>query len=566
MSIVKMRKMVRKNIRIRLFGRSLELWSPMAITFGLIVIIFIVGTYYIYSPGGGGGGPRSSERNVTPVIAVVDGHKISRNIYEARLHYQSQDVDVTQLPALKVQLLDSMIDAELLLAAAQAENIQVTDADIEARKDEIVEEMMATQYADRSMLRSLLEQKNMSLEEFKRDLRRNRLPDDDRIRTQLLFDKLEQRIRDSVNVTEEDVKEYFTEVKARHILIDPRRIMEDANSDEEGEDEGTPDEEASEEGEPETEDRMTLDEAKAEARERLLEIRQQIEDGADFAELAKQHSDCPSAEKGGDLGWFGRSSAGLGYMDPAFEEAALALEPGQLSDVVESYAGLHLIEVEDTRVSLPDGYEENKDHYREMLQMRREAEAWQAYLQGLRDRAEIEIVDPELKAYKLIREDPEKYGGQAAELLAAAAQADPYNVTARFQLAELLSSTGQTDTAIDILTKLVDGERKVQSAAVYLELGRLLKEAEREEEALQRLKSASEYAQGFDDRNRRTHSSLQALYQEMGKTDLAEREQEWLDEYDENMASMQSQPLVLPETDQGQDDEGSEPVDEDGSE
>lgn len=74
------------------------------------------------------------------------------------------------------------------------------------------------------------------------------------------------------------------------------------------------------------------------AKVQIDQLRSEIEGGADFAELASEHSDCPSGARGGDLGPFGR-----GAMVPEFENAAFALEPGGLSDVVETAFGYHLI-------------------------------------------------------------------------------------------------------------------------------------------------------------------------------------------------------------------------------
>lgn len=79
---------------------------------------------------------------------------------------------------------------------------------------------------------------------------------------------------------------------------------------------------------------------KDEARVQIEEYHRQITSGqATLAELATQESDCSSARKRGDLGWFGR-----GDMQKEFEDAAFALKPGQISDIVESASGLHLIE------------------------------------------------------------------------------------------------------------------------------------------------------------------------------------------------------------------------------
>ncbi|MBN1542132.1 peptidylprolyl isomerase [candidate division KSB1 bacterium] len=77
---------------------------------------------------------------------------------------------------------------------------------------------------------------------------------------------------------------------------------------------------------------------KEEAYATAVDLLQQLEEGADFAELATQYSDCPSAQKGGDLGIFGR-----GQMVPAFEEAAFGLQPGQVSEIIETPFGYHII-------------------------------------------------------------------------------------------------------------------------------------------------------------------------------------------------------------------------------
>jgi peptidyl-prolyl cis-trans isomerase D len=133
-----------------------------------------------------------------------------------------------------------------------------------------------------------------------------------------------ENFTDGVEVSEEEIgasyeagkETRFTEehqVKARHIL---KRVASDAG-----------------------------DETRAQARAALVALQKQLDDGADFAELATSGSDdSGSAVQGGSLGFFGK-----GRMVASFEEAAFALAPGERSEIVESPFGFHLIEIQEVR-------------------------------------------------------------------------------------------------------------------------------------------------------------------------------------------------------------------------
>ncbi len=123
-----------------------------------------------------------------------------------------------------------------------------------------------------------------------------------------------------------------------------------------------------------------------ETEEEANAIKEELDGGADFAKLAQEKSTGPSGPRGGDLGWFGP-----GMMVPEFEAAAVALEPGQVSEPVQTQFGWHVIQLNDVRAKQAPAMELVRDE----LLARLQRDAVQAHVESLTESANIERLEIE---------------------------------------------------------------------------------------------------------------------------------------------------------------------------
>ena len=127
---------------------------------------------------------------------------------------------------------------------------------------------------------------------------------------------------------------------------------------------------------------------KTQKRLELAGILGRIEKGADFAQMAQNHSNCPSKAQGGDLGFFSK-----GAMVKTFEDAAFKLKPGEVSDIVETEFGFHIIKLEEKTEARKEKFDAVKENIAGYLKSTKEQVEIEALIEELRKDAVIEYAE-----------------------------------------------------------------------------------------------------------------------------------------------------------------------------
>jgi len=258
---------------------------------------------------------------------------------------------------IRQQILDQMIVGRLLEKKVKEFNIVVTEEEVINQ----IKELLSAQNPSLSLeeFTKKTAESGQSFEEVKQQVRKG-----------MTYQKIvESQWAGKINITEEDAKKHYDEnptqfevqeqVRASHILIKPDTTDSDADP----------------------------NQAKANAKAKTEDLLRQIKDGADFAELARANSTCPSAAQGGDLNFFAK-----GQMVPPFEKAAFALEVGKVSDIVETRFGYHIIKVTDHKDASTTSFEQARDNIIKQLTQKKQAEFANKYIESLK--AEASIVYP----------------------------------------------------------------------------------------------------------------------------------------------------------------------------
>ena len=283
--------------------------------------------------------------------ASVNGQEIAGEAVQFELdrlvrfymgHGMTMDEIKANLPKLEEKALEQAIGAKLLLDRAQQLDLPVTAADIDAEVAKVV-----TQVGGEENFKKALEAQGITEIQFRKELEKG-----------AKVNKLvEQACSGVAEPTEDEVAAFYTAHKAEFVVphqVLCQHILVKGSDD------------------------AALDKIKA-IRERI------VSGGADFAEEAKKNSDCPSGQEGGSLGWFGR-----GMMVPEFDKVAFEMKKGEVSGVVSTQFGYHIIYKADEKGGGEQTLVDVHDQIKDLLRHEARGRAMDAFVAELREQVKIE--------------------------------------------------------------------------------------------------------------------------------------------------------------------------------
>ena len=367
-----------------------------------IVVAFIIGGVGLIGLNQAGifKNSSSSTTNEASAAATVNGTKITRAALDNaatnlsnqyRQYYQQMGQDPSSLFAgasgayfqlsIEGNAMQQLIRQALYDQQAKLMKVSVAAKDVDAEVDKQYNDLLSKNKITEDQLKTYLQGQGKTLESFKKEMR-------DSIEMQLRDKALRDAVVGNIEPTDDELMAYFEkniskytqpeQVRASHILV---ADLDTANK--------------------------VLDE---------------LNNGADFAELAKKYStDTGTKDKGGDLGWFGR-----GQMVKEFEDAAFSLKVGEVSQPVKTQYGYHIIKVTDHKdahtPNLADVKTKVHDDYVKEIGDKK----FNDWYQNIHDQAQITIEMPLVNAYLIEQQDKDKGLAEFQRILDEGLSDDPY--------------------------------------------------------------------------------------------------------------------------------------------
>lgn len=291
-------------------------------------------------------------KDLPEVVARVNNVELKKTDLERVYEAVASQAKMTGNEKSDAELIDfalgELIDAEVLKQETVSKNIVPAPEEIDAELENI-----KSQFPDAEAFEKTIAEKGVTIEKVRENI----------VLQLAMRDMLAKEVENNTKISKSEIEKFYNDnptyfqteesMKASHILV---KIEEGAD-----------------------------EKAVAEAKKKIEAILKNVKDGGDFAEIAKKSSEGPSGPNGGDLGYFGR-----GQMVKPFEDAALAMNIGEVSGVVKTQFGFHIIKLLDKKKGGATPFNEVSETIETYLKRAENAKHYAEYIEKIRSSANIE--------------------------------------------------------------------------------------------------------------------------------------------------------------------------------
>ena len=321
----------------------------------LYVSVFL-GVVLLVSLGCSAAEPQANVDSGAKKIATFEGGSVTQgelNDFAEQSGFGDLSPDDPQYKTAIQQIMPQLVGIEIARAYASEHNITVSDKEIDQElekiKKQVGEQARASgqELSNQEAYEQALKQNNITEEQLRDDIRET-----------LPVQKVQEEVAGNAEPTDEEIQKYYEQNKKAQFTTPEQRCV-----------------------------RHIL--FAKDQKQKAEDVKKQLEDGADFAKLAKEYSQDPgSAEKGGDLGCLGK-----GETVPPFEEAAFGAEEGEIVGPVKTQFGYHILEVTEAKPEQTRPLSEVESQIRTQLSQEEQSEAFSKWLDEQKKQRDVKYLE-----------------------------------------------------------------------------------------------------------------------------------------------------------------------------
>ena len=308
----------------------------------MLHVYLLVGVAILFVAGCAPAEPTANVDSQAKKIVTFEGGEVTQGELDEFAEQSGVPKDDPQYQATVQQILPQLVSVEIAKAYAQQHNITVSDKEVDQElaklKEQVGDQARASgqDISNQEAYEQALKQNNITEEQLRQDLRESILP----------VQEVQEKVASDAEPSDEEIQKYYEQNKEAQFTTPEQRCVRHIlfNKDQ---------------------------------KEKAEDVKQQLENGGDFAKLAKENSQDPgSAENGGDLGCLGK-----GETVPEFEKAAFGAEQGEIVGPVETEFGYHILKVTDVKPEQTRSIQEVESQIRSQLAAEKQTEEFNKWIE-----------------------------------------------------------------------------------------------------------------------------------------------------------------------------------------